>query len=318
MDERQELAERLQGASTTDEFMAILNDYTITRTDDGKANIEKRIAQFLRAKRIDGLAESTLKNYKYNLDLFSRLIWKNVTKISTDDLRQYIVYLIEKRKLKETTLQNQVGIIRSFFAWMLSEEIIKKNPMLKIKSVKPLIKNVRHGLSAEELEHLRNACNDYREKALIEFLVSTGCRISEIVNLNVDEINMRDRCTTVVGKGNKERVVFFSYRAKLMLEEYFSRCKGGIALFPSAIAPYTAVKVRALQKIVRSIGVRAGIARNVHPHLLRHTFAELALKAGMDICVIQELLGHTDISTTQIYAKNCNETIKQQYDKFVA
>lgn len=202
--------------------------------------------------------------------------------------------------------------------WLYTEEKIKKNPMLKIRSLKLDKKNARQALSVEELERLRDACKGYREKALVEFLVSTGCRLSEVANLKVADLNFADRSVMVIGKGDKDRVVFFSVRARLMLQEYIKERKGGDGLFVSTKTPYLPLKQRAIQRIIAGISERAGLASRVHPHLLRHTFATHALNAGMDVTAIQRRLGHEDISTTQIYAAMNEDVIKHQYNKYVS
>ena len=122
----------------------------------------------------------------------------------------------------------------------------------------------------------------------------------------------------VTGKGDKDRVVYFSVRARLMLQEYIKERKGGDGLFISSKSPYDPLKPRAIQRIVHNISEKAGLAGRVHPHLLRHTFATLALNSGMDVTVIQRLLGHEDIATAQIYAAMNEEVIKHKYNKYVA
>ena len=170
----------------------------------------------------------------------------------------------------------------------------------------------------DELERLRDACKGYREKALVEFLVSTGCRLSEVAQLRAADLDLVGRTVKVTGKGDKDRVVYFSVRARLMIQEYFVARKGGDGLFCSSKSPYEPLKPRAIQRLIRAVSERAGLDRRVHPHLLRHTFATHALNSGMDVTVIQRLLGHEDVSTTQIYAELNDETVKHQYNKYVA
>lgn len=302
-----------------DRLRAVLKGYTVTReSGSSRSNLKKRIAAFLGAKRIDGLSGRTLDNYRYTLDAFADQVKKNVDKITTDDIRTYISHLSEVRRLKESSLQTHINTLRTFFSWLLTEEIIKKNPMLKIKSSKLDKKRSRHALSSEDLERLRNACLSYKEKALVEFLVSSGCRLSEAAGIELSSINFRERSVKVIGKGNKERTVYFSVRAKLMIEEYLQQRKGGSALFATTRAPYGAMKARSIQQAIRKVGERAGLPMRVHPHLLRHTFATAALNAGMDITVIQHLMGHEEISTTRIYAETSQETVRREYEKLVA
>lgn len=325
MNAKTELIGRLLGSfsggdAITEETLAdLLKGYTITReSDETRSDLRRRIKYYLGAKKIDGLSERTLKNYKANLESFAAKVEKSVAKITTDDIRGYIAYLDETRHLKETSLQNHINTLRAFFGWLHTEEKIKKNPMSKIKSLKLDKKGARQALSVEELERLRDACVTYREKALIEFLVSSGCRLSEVAQLSASDLDLMSRSVQVTGKGDKDRVVFFSIRARLMIEEYMVSRKGGTGLFVSSKAPYEPLKPRAIQRMVRAISLRAGLDKRVHPHLLRHTFATLALNGGMDIAVIQRLLGHENIATTQIYAEMSDETIRHQYNKYVA
>ena len=152
----------------------------------------------------------------------------------------------------------------------------------------------------------------------MEFLVSTGCRLSEVAQLHAADLDLTERTVKVTGKGDKARWVYFSVRARLMLQEYIRARKGGEGLFCSCKSPYQPLKQRAIQRIIHGSSERAGLAARVHPHLLRHTFATHAINGGMDVTVIQKLLGHEDVSTTQIYAALNDETIRHQYNKLIA
>lgn len=320
MDTKKELIARLNSAfpGAEEQIAAILEDYRITRESGREGGLEKRIAVFLAAKKIDGLSPKTLKNYREMLEAFAARVDKPAGKISADDIREYVGYLVEKRRLKDSSVQTHINTLRSFFGWLDAEDIIKKNPMRKIKSLKIDRAKARRPLTAEQLERLRDGCRTYKEKALVEFLVSSGCRLGELVGIRVDAVDWQGRSVVVLGKGGKERTVYFSVRAKLMLQEYLARRKGGEALFASSRAPYEAMRPRAVEKALQKIGERAGEARRVHPHLMRHTFASNALNAGMDITIIQHLLGHTDPKTTLIYAELAPRTVKYEYERVVA
>lgn len=320
MDAKKELLDRLCGLipERKAEIETILADYSIVRESQrGRSNLKKRINVFLTAKKIDGLSAKTLKNYREMLMAFAVQVDKHVTKITTDDIRAYIGYLGE-RGLKDSSIQTHINTLRSFFSWLDMEDVIRKNPMRKIKSLKIDRAKARRPLTAEQLERLRDGCRSYKEKALVEFLVSTGCRLSEAVGVRVDAVDWQGRSVVVLGKGGKERTVYFSVRAKLMLQEYLARRKGGEALFASSRAPYEAMKPRAVEKALQKVGERAGEPVRVHPHLMRHTFASNALNAGMDITIIQHLLGHTDPKTTLIYAELAPRTVKYEYERVVA
>ena len=320
MDAKAELSAALYKVSPDKaaEIQKILSGYVITwASDNGRNDILKHISHFLTAKKIDGLSIRSLNNYQYNLKLFAGHMDKSIVKISTDDIREDSGDLFDVRNQKDSSVQTHINVLRSFFCWLNTEGIIRKNPMAKIKSLRVDKKGARHALTTEELERLRDACTTYREKALVEFLVSSGCRLSEIAGIKLAAIDWQNRSVVVHGKGDKDRIVYFSIRARLMTEAYIEERKGGEALFCSTKTPYPAIQPRAIQRALQIIGERAGLERKVHPHLLRHTFATHALNAGMDITVIQRLLGHEDISTTQIYASISQDVVRHEYNKFV-
>ena len=134
----------------------------------------------------------------------------------------------------------------------------------------------------------------------------------------MSDIDFVQRSIRVKGKGKKERIVYFSVKTKLLLEKYLEQCNPSNMLFTNNRAPYTALHTRSVQKIIKQLGERAKLPEKVHPHLLRHTFATLSLNGGMDITIIQKLLGHSHLSTTEIYAQISQANIRQAYDRIVA
>lgn len=302
-----------------DKLSALLDNYSISRNihNEGKT-IEKQMASFINAKRIDGLSNKTLMSYKQTLNFFANFIKKDVDQIYIADIREYLAFLKEERGLKLTSIQTHINILRSFFSWLVVEEVIIKNPMAKIRSQKLDRKGLRHALDGFELEKLRNACIDYREKALVEFFVSTGCRVSEVVNVRVNDVNWSERSLVVHGKGAKDRVVYFTQRTKFMLKKYIEERGDVDYLFTRRREVNTPIQVSGIRRIINKIGRRAGISQRVYPHLLRHTFATSAVNRGMDITAIQLLMGHEDVATTQIYATLSSSTVQHAYDKFAA
>ncbi len=321
MDAKKELIDQLKtmAGCCENELKVLLDGYCITREPvRERSNLKKEISAFLTAKKIDGLSHKTLKNYREMLTSFHSQVDKHITKITTDDIRTYIGYLADERRLKDSSIQTHINTLRSFFSWLDMEDIIKKNPMRKIRSLKIDRMKARRPLSPEELEQLRDGCCSYKEKALVEFLVSSGCRLNEVTGIRTDQIDWQSRSVVVLGKGHKERTVYFSVRAKLMLREYLSCRKGGEALFASTRKPYAAMSPRAVEKALQRIGERAGETRRIYPHLMRHTFATNALHGGMDITTIQHLLGHSDPKTTLIYAELRPDAIRYAYEKVIA
>ena len=300
------------------EIIKIMREYDVqTAQVYDRSNLPRRVEAFLAAKRIDGCRPKTIKGYRERLKLFMTQCSKPVQQITTDDLREYLAYLVDERHLMDNSVQAHINTLRSFFSWLVDEDNIRKSPMRKIKSLKIDKLRSRHPLTAEQLELVRDGCRGYKEKALVEFLVSSGCRVSEVAGLRVDDIDWRDRKGKVIGKGNKERTVYFSVRAKLMLQLYIAERRGGEALFASSRAPYEPLTDRGIEKMISKLGKRIGMERPLYPHLMRHTFASHALNCGMELTIIQHLLGHSDPKTTLIYAEIDPIRVQYEYNRMI-
>ena len=211
MDAKQELMNALVEAGlSSEQAQNLIKPYRVSRQDEtSRGSLKRRVSAFLAAKRIDGLSAKTIENYRYTLGIFTEQVDRAVTKITVDDLREYISYLSETRGLRDGSLLTHINTLRSFFSWLTVEDIIRKNPMLKIKSPRLDRARSRHALSQEQLERLRDACKTYKERALVEFLASSGCRLSEVSGIRMEDVNWRDRSVVVHGKGNKSRKVYF-------------------------------------------------------------------------------------------------------------
>lgn len=300
------------------EIIKIMREYDVqTAQVYDRSNLPRRVEAFLAAKRIDGCRPKTIKGYRERLKMFMTQCSKPVQAITTDDLREYLAYLVDERHLMDNSVQAHINTLRSFFSWLVDEDNIRKSPMRKIKSLKIDKMRSRHPLTAEQLELVRDGCKGYKEKALVEFLASSGCRVSEVAGLRVDDIDWRDRKCKVIGKGNKERTVYFSVRAKLMLQLYIAERRGGEALFASSRAPYEPLTDRGIEKMISKLGKRIGMERPLYPHLMRHTFASHALNCGMELTIIQHLLGHSDPKTTLIYAEIDPIRVQYEYNRMI-
>lgn len=300
------------------EIIKIMREYDVqTAQVYDRSNLPRRVEAFVAAKRIDGCRPKTIKGYRERLKMFMTQCSKPVQAITTDDLREYLAYLVDERHLMDNSVQAHINTLRSFFSWLVDEDNIRKSPMRKIKSLKIDKLRSRHPLTAEQLELVRDGCRGYKEKALVEFLVSSGCRVSEVAGLRVDDIDWRDRKCKVIGKGNKERTVYFSVRAKLMLQLYIAERRGGEALFASSRAPYEPLTDRGIEKMISKLGKRIGMERPLYPHLMRHTFASHALNCGMELTIIQHLLGHSDPKTTLIYAEIDPIRVQYEYNRMI-
>jgi len=280
-----------------------------------RSNLTDLVKLFLACKKLDGLSKYTLQNYGYKLKRFALYMNKNAEDITTMDLRMYLASYQKFSGVKNTTVESEISTLRSFFEWLEKEEYISKDPTRKLNRIKTE-KRQRKALTVEELELLREACKNLRERALLEFFYSTGCRLSEVVNLNRLDIDWDNLKTQVIGKGNKERTVYISPKAKIHLKKYLmSRLDTNEALFVTERQPYRRLGQRAIQREFEKLGKRAGLNKNIHPHLLRHTTATLMLNNGADLVTVQNILGHTSPNTTQIYAKASNEKIEYEYRK---
>lgn len=295
------------------EIKPMTKELTTTATD-----MQDKIYLYVASKKIDGVKVSTLKNYVLHLKRFAKFINKNVKDIETMDIRRYLAYLMQQLHLKDTTLETEKSILKSFFSWLTDEEYIAKSPAKKIKATK-INRRLRNALDDEKLERLRDACKTPRQRALVEFFFSTGCRLSEVVSLNISDLNWNECTFRVTGKGNKERNAGFSKKARLYLKKYLASradmsCQ---ALFVSEKKPYGRLKNRAIEKEFHKIQAQAHMDESIYPHLMRHTMATMGLKSGMRIETIQKLLGHSNISTTEIYAEVADETVKEEYRKYL-
>jgi len=298
-----------------EKLIMILSDYDIQEkiTDDGK-DLQDKIKMYLSAKKLEGLSKETLRGYKFELGRFCNEIKKPVEDIITSDIR---FYLSLSSELKLSTLSSKLSTLKSFFVWLTDNEIIPKDITRQIKPPKKEKRLVK-ALNIEELELLRESCVTLRERALVELFYATGCRLSEIVQLNRSSIDFSDQSVKVIGKGNKERIVYFGFKAIYHLKKYLmSRLDQDPALFVTERKPYRRMKNRAIQKQFTKIAERTGLDKNIHPHIMRHTLATLLLNNGADIVTVQNILGHENPATTQIYAQLTERRKHEQYKKFL-
>lgn len=163
---------------------------------------------------------------------------------------------------------------------------------------------------------LRDACRTTRQRALLETLYSTACRLDEVVKLNINDINFNTMSAKVIGKGDKERVVYLSSKSKIYLEKYFEERKdNNKAVFVVGKKPFNRLGRRSIEREIGEIGILAKLEKSIYPHILRHSFATHALQSGMSLDTIQKILGHSDPATTQIYSELNDSTVHEQYKK---
>lgn len=284
-----------------------------SRKDDLIANIKLYIS----AKRLEGLSELTLQDYYRELMLFEFYVQKSTVAVTTSDIR---TFLARDESVSASTTGKKLSVIKTFFTWLVDEEIILRNPAARIKQIK-LPKRLPKALTSLELEALREACVTLRERALIEVMYSTGCRLSEVSNMTKDKIDWTNGSITVIGKGNKERVVYLNpkavYHLKLYLEECEENDNYSEYLFSTTRRPYRQMKNKTIQDAVDKIASNSNITKNVTPHVFRHTMATLAMENGIELGDLQQLLGHESANTTLRYAAVSEERKHQAHKRFV-
>lgn len=280
-------------------------------------SMPEKVMIFLASKKLDGRAATTLETYQRYLMQFSQFIQKEPKDINTMDIRMFLA-TFAKRDVKNSTMATVIFVLKSFFAWLHAEEYIARNPMVKIQATKK-DRHLRKALTHEELEMLRMSCASERDRAMLEFLYSTGCRLDEVVKLNKDDIGWNDDSVKVLGKGDKERIVYLNAKAKVYLWKYLSSRKDSQeALFVSSKQPYNRIGNRGFEKVISTLGKKAGLKQDVFPHLIRHTTATHMLQNGASLVEVQEYLGHDSPATTQIYTKLDREAVRISHKKHLA
>ena len=271
---------------------------------------------FIAAKRIEGCSERTLNYYETTIRVMIEKLSKKINSIETEDLRNYLSEYQAKNNCSKVTIDNVRRILSSFFAWLEDEDYIMKSPVRRIHKVKAT-QTVKETYTDEELEEMRDACVEIRDLAMVDFLASTGVRVGELVNLDRVDIDMQERSCVVLGKGGKEREVYFDARTKIHLQNYLnSRTDNNLALFVSLLRPYDRLKISGVEIRLRELGKRINI-KKIHPHKFRRTMATKAIDKGMPIEQVQVLLGHRKIDTTLQYAMVNQNNVRNSHKKFI-
>ena len=279
--------------------------------------IPEMLKTYLVVKKTEGLSEGTLQNYMRILTSFFNWANKPPEKIEANDIRMFIYEYQRNRKVTDRTLDKYREMICWFFHWAHTEEYIPKNPGRGVKTIKHETKE-RVALNQLELEYLRGACKTERDKAILEFFYSTGCRVSELVGVKMNDINWEEKTVHLFGKGKKHRASFINAKCEVALKEYLNTRKGkSDYLFVGERFPYENLTKNAVEKVVKDISVRSGVTKTVTPHILRHTTATQAVNNGMAIEDVSSLLGHSNVNTTMIYAKVSKARVHNEHTRCV-
>ena len=298
----------------------VLAKYEINKRTSNEERREKENTElldtFLSAKKIEGCSDKTIHYYQSSIVKLLKGLSKSIKEICTNDIRRYLAEIQEENNLSKVTIDNLRRIFSSFFSWLEDEDYIAKSPVRRIHKVRTdtLVKEV---LSDENIETLRDSCNELRDLAMIDLLLSTGVRVGELVKMNRADIDFQERQCKVFGKGNKEREVYFNARTKIHLQRYLEgRTDDNPALFVTLSKPHTRLTISGVEVRLRKMGKDVHIDK-VHPHKFRRTLATMAIDRGMPIEQVQKLLGHVRIDTTLHYAMVNQQNVKIAHRKFI-
>ena len=311
-----EMSEYLSVAQMKKLQEVILSTFAENQPEKLEATNEEFLKLFIDAKKVEGCSERTISFYKSTIEHLLTHTDSPVRKISTEEMRSYLAEYQKINNCSNVTVDNVRRNISSFFSWLEEEDYILKSPMKRIHKIKTktVVKQV---ISDEGIELLRDNCKSKRDLAIIDLLYSTGIRVGELVNLNIDDINLDGRECVVYGKGDKERRVYFDAKAKVHIEEYLkSRNDENQALFVTLDAPYDRLKISGVEIRLRQLGRELQLEK-IHPHKFRRSMATRAIDKGMPIEQVQKILGHSQIDTTMQYAMVNQSNVKSSHQKYM-
>ena len=292
------------------------------KIDNSTRDNKNLVKQFISAKRIEGCSRRTEEYYFSTLNFFEKTINCNIKNVDTNKIREYLINYQKLNNCSNVTLDTVRRILSSFYKWLEEEDFILKSPMKRIHRIKtPIV--LKPAFSDEQIEVIRKtAAQNNRDIAIIDILLSSGIRVSELVRLNRSSINLNSRTCVVFGKGSKQRETYFDVRTKIELENYLKTRKDkNRALFVSSHkkskhGTYSRLTINSVEKMIHKIGMKTDID-DVHPHRFRRTMATKAIDKGMPIEQVQVLLGHTKIDTTLRYANVQQDNVRHAHQKYI-
>lgn len=287
-----------------------------TYTDDN----DYILKVFAANKKLENLSDKSIAQYVRTTRNMLLTINKNYKDVTTEDIKYYLAMYQQTKKVSMNTLANTKRFISAFYVWAEEEDYIPKNPTKKIKNIKQVQKEKEY-LTEDEVERIRNACETKREIAMVNFLLSVGCRVSELESLNIQDIDFQAESLSIYASKTKEyRTGYLNASAKLHLRNYImSRDDSNEALFVASKGKHNRLGVSSIQRELQAIARRADVTKHVTVHLFRKTFATRLSAAGVRIEIIQQLLGHADISVTERnYVTISEENVRAAHRRCVA
>ena len=290
---------------------------------ENKENILPVVDKFIDSLWLeDGLSKNTLESYRYDLKNFSIWYKKDLIEVNQSDIQAYLAFKFPSSKSR--SISRLLATLRRFYRYLLREKIIKEDPTLMIEMPKQS-KTLPKSLNEEEVENLLNAPNidldqGLRDKAMLELLYACGLRVTELVSILLTELSINDGVIRVTGKGSKTRIVPLGEEAMSWINKYIAHARAQLLKEKKSKFLFVTNRGDAMTRqtfwhIIKKYAFTAGIQKSISPHVLRHAFATHLLNHGADLRVVQMLLGHSDISTTQIYTHIAKERLKDLHEK---
>ncbi|MBQ3835227.1 MAG: site-specific tyrosine recombinase XerD [Elusimicrobia bacterium] len=270
-----------------------------------------------------GLSKNTASAYRTDLTTYLSFLGKNnkdYKTITHSEISDFFWYLKDELHFKATSIYRMIESIRQYYKFLIAEDYIQTDPIVYLTTPKtPQI--LPDMLNVDEVTKLLTSVSgsdnlSIRNRAMLELLYATGLRVSELINIKLADINIDESYVKVFGKGNKERIVVFGSKAQSYLKRYLrirSKTKSDFLFLTRLKKPISRIE---FWRQLKQIAIKAGITKHISPHTLRHSFATHLLTGGADIRVVQEMLGHSSISTTQIYTHISQERLKEQHTKY--
>lgn len=281
------------------------------------SEVKNLLNHYLVSKKISGLSENSLKLYNLYISDFISKTNKNISDMNNLDIKLYLFNYQNIHKISNRTLESRRIIICSFFNWLFNNEYISKNIAGNIEPIK-YEKKHRKSMSEMDLEKIRKYVTDVRDTAIIEMLYSTGCRITELVTLNRDDIDFQSKEVKLFGKGSKHRVSFLNARAEISIKNYLAtRTDNNPALFVSSRKPHERLSKFGIEKFIREMNNDITLTTYVTPHIFRHTTATMALNRGMNVVDVSKILGHSKLETTMEYITSNFDNIKSNHKNVI-
>ena len=296
----------------------ILSNYEVDERQTNivlyKSVIPKTVEIYIVSKKIEGLSDKTLYLYKIVLEDFFQTVRKDPENITANDIRVYLYKYQKEHGISNRTLDSKRTIICTYFGWMASEGYLGKNPAINISPIKYERKH-KKAMSQLDLEKVRAACKTNRERAVVEMLYSTGCRVTELERLNISDVNFETKEVILFGKGDKHRISYLNAKAEVALKEYLGeRNDSNKALFVYERKPHGRLKKSGIEAMIRKIMERIpDVTTHVTPHIFRHTTATTALDRGMNVVDVSKLLGHRRVETTMEYITTNSDSVKNNH-----